>query len=243
MKDLAFARAVECIRGAKKTIALTGAGVSTESGIPDFRSKGGLWSRFDPMEYGTLGAFRRDPVMVWEMLKELLLVVDARPNRGHKIMARMEEDGFLHGIITQNIDGLHQKAGSSTVVEFHGSLDFFSCLACGASYHLEEIRSMKLPPRCSCGEILKPDVVFFDENIPPAAIKNTEEFINGADVLIVAGTSCQIAPASSIPFQVKQLGGVVIEINLEPALGGMADFSLEGKFTVSMTRMAAALNL
>lgn len=241
--DEQLTKAARVIRRARKTIALTGAGVSTESGIPDFRSKGGLWSRFDPMEYGTLGAFRQDPVKVWRMLSELLFIVDALPNKGHQVMAAMEQEGLLHGIITQNIDGLHQKAGSRSVVEFHGTMNTFSCLSCGSSFLLEEVMGIKLPPRCKCGEVLKPDVVFFDETIPPEALLMTENLINSADVLIVAGTSCQVVPASSIPYLVHQCGGVVIEVNLEPVLQGIAEISLQGKFTKTMTSLAEALYL
>lgn len=236
-------RVVDLIRGANKTIALTGAGASTESGIPDFRSRGGLWSRFDPMEYGTLGAFRRDPVKVWTMLAELLFVVDARPNAGHKALAAMEKAGLLQGIITQNIDGLHQKAGSISVVEFHGSLATFSCLSCGSIFQLAQVLKKKLPPRCGCGEVLKPDVVFFDEEIPAHALAMTEQMVSSADVLIVAGTSCQVAPASSIPMLVRQRGGVVVEINLEPVLGEAADAALTGKFSAVMTGLAARFDL
>lgn len=227
----------------KKTIALTGAGVSTESGIPDFRSKGGLWSRYDPMEYGTLGAFRRDPVKVWTMLAELIAIADAKPNKGHTVMAQMEKAGLLQGVITQNIDMLHQKAGSMNVVEFHGAMNTFTCMACKQVYRLEEVLQMKLPPACSCGEVLKPDVVFFDESIPAETIQRTEEMIHKADLLIVAGTSCQVVPASSIPFLVKQHGGIIIEINLEPALAGTADISLQGSFTRIMRSLSAALEM
>lgn len=235
--------AVDKIRNAGTAIALTGAGVSTESGIPDFRSKGGLWSRFDPMEYGTLGAFRKDPVKVWSMLAELLFIADAKPNKGHEVMAGMERAGRLKGIITQNIDGLHQKAGSQTVVEFHGSMKTFSCLSCSLSFSQDEVLTMKLPPRCSCGEVLKPDIVFFDETIPPEALSMTETLVKHADVLIVAGTSCQVVPASSIPYLVKQRGGVVIEINLEPSLGDIADISLVGKFAKIMAKLDTALDI
>ncbi|MEJ2690695.1 MAG: Sir2 family NAD-dependent protein deacetylase, partial [Deltaproteobacteria bacterium] len=131
--------------GSRKTVALTGAGVSTESGIPDFRGKDGLWSLYDPIEYGTIGAFRRDPHKVWRMLTELLTIADARPNQGHLALATLEQKGLLAGIITQNIDGLHQKAGSSKVVEFHGSIDSFSCLVCRQSSPLARIRQMPLP--------------------------------------------------------------------------------------------------
>ena len=176
------------------------------------------------------------------MLTELLLVVDAKPNRGHEVMAHMEQAGNLNGIITQNIDGLHQKAGSRSVVEFHGSMSTFSCLSCGAILSLDEVLEMNLPPRCSCDEVLKPDVVFFDETIPSAALNMTESYVDNAEVLIVAGTSCQVAPASSIPLLVKQQGGTIIEINLEPELGSMAEIFLEGKFSITMSMLAAALD-
>ena len=125
--DNAIRQAVAMLKKSRKAVALTGAGVSTESGIPDFRSAGGLWSRFNPLEYGTLGAFQRDPAKVWQMLAELLTLVDCRPNRGHEALASLEEMGLVHGIITQNIDGLHQQAGSRQVIEFHGSMASFSC--------------------------------------------------------------------------------------------------------------------
>ena len=236
-------QATAVIRKSRNTVSLTGAGVSTESGIPDFRSKGGLWSRFDPMEYGTLGAFRRDPIKVWTMLAELLFIVDAKPNAGHEAMAKMEWAGHLNGIITQNIDGLHQKAGSRSVVEFHGSMATFACLSCGTSFSLDEVRTMQFPPRCVCGEVLKPGVVFFDEAIPPRTLAMTENLVSTADVLIVAGTSCQVAPASSIPHIVKQRGGRVIEMNLEPVLGTIADISLVGSFSKTMSMLAAGLDL
>jgi NAD-dependent deacetylase len=195
------------------------------------------------MEYGTLGAFRRDPDKVWTMLSELLCIVDAKPNAGHEAMAGMERSGCLAGVITQNIDGLHQKAGSRAVVEFHGSLATFSCLSCGGALPLAEVLPMALPPRCGCGAILKPDVVFFDEAIPSRALAMTEKLVSRAEVLIVAGTSCRVAPASSIPRMVKQRGGVIIEVNLEPALGALADVTLAGKFAGIMTMLAARLDI
>ena len=239
--DSLTGQAAALIRGAGKVIALTGAGVSTESGIPDFRGRNGLWSRYDPMEYGTLGAFRRDPRKVWAMLAELLEVTDARPNAGHEAMAAMEEMGCLHGIITQNIDGLHQKAGSRTVVEFHGSLAAFSCGRCRTRYPLAEVLAMRLPPVCPCGAILKPDVVFFDEAIPQDALAMTAELVGMADVLIVAGTSCRVAPASAIPDLVRRNSGRIIEINLEPALGQVADIILQGGFSGTMSSLLAHL--
>ena len=146
-----FGKAVSLLRNSRKGVALTGAGVSTESGIPDFRGKNGLWSRYDPVEYGTLGAFKANPEKVWRMLAGLLDVVDAEPNSGHQALATLEQQGLLSGIITQNIDSLHQKAGSKNVVEFHGTLETFSCLACGASYDLAFVKAVPLPPHLRHG--------------------------------------------------------------------------------------------
>ncbi len=244
IQETAIQEAAGMLRQSRKVIALTGAGVSTESGIPDFRSAGGLWSRFDPMEYGTLGAFENDPRKVWEMLRELVDIADATPNPGHKALAKMEEAGILKGIITQNIDMLHQKAGSRTVVEFHGSISMFTCLECMRKYTLTDVRHMKLPPQCeSCSAILKPDIVFFDEQIPPLAIQQTDDLLQGADVLLVAGTSCQVMPASMIPNRVYQSGGKIIEINLEPALQNIARISLASGFSETMTALTDALSL
>ncbi len=239
-----LSEAVSLLKKSRKTIALTGAGVSTESGIPDFRSKGGLWSRFDPMEYGTLGAFKRDPGKVWQMLTELVSIIDAEPNIGHLSMAEMEKAGFLAGIITQNIDSLHQKAGSKNVVEFHGSLDSFTCLYCDSSYPLAAVSQQDMLPTCTqCQALLKPDIVFFDEQIPPAAFSQTYDLIHGADLLIVAGTSCQVVPAATIPSTVQAQGGKIIEINLEPVFRGGEAIVLQGKFSEIMEQLQAVLLL
>ena len=231
-------QAVKLLAGSHKCVALTGAGVSTESGIPDFRGASGLWSRFDPLEYGTIGAFRRDPEKVWRMLSELIDIADARPNPGHLAMAELEEMGILKGIITQNIDGLHQKAGSRHVVEFHGSTASFTCQSCHKEFRLAAVRKMDVVPRCTtCREVLKPDVVFFDEQIPAVALQRSGELLADVDVLLVAGTSCQARPASFIPEQVHSQGGRIIELNLEPALGSVADIVLCGGFSRMMTSL------
>jgi NAD-dependent deacetylase len=242
MDDGLIAKAATMIRRARKVIALTGAGASTESGIPDFRGKGGLWSRYDPLEYGTIGAFRADPRKVWRMLAELTEITEAEPNPGHYGLAALEKAGFLKGIITQNIDGLHQKAGSQTVVEYHGSLATFSCLACTNRLSLAQVRRLVLPPHCpDCGSILKPDIVFFDEQIPPRALAWSDELVTGADCLFVAGTSGQVMPAALIPPRLARQGGTIIEINREPALGHLADLVLTGSFAEIMTALAAEL--
>ena len=237
MEEL-LARAADWMATANKTIAFTGAGVSTESGIPDFRSAGGLWSRYNPAEYGTLGAFLSNPAKVWEMLAEMAEVFDTSPNSGHVALAELEADGALAGIITQNVDGLHQAAGSRHVVEFHGSGRTYSCLTCGASYPRATVRALPVPPKCPqevsgkrCDAILKPDVVFFDEMIPPKAIAEAEQLVQGADLILVAGTSCEVFPAAEIPQQVRRQGGRIVEINLEPAAQLRPDLSLIGGFS------------
>ena len=238
----AIQQAAQLIRRANKVIALTGAGVSTESGIPDFRSQDGLWSRFDPMEYGTWGAFRRDPEKVWGMLAELLALLDAKPNDGHRAMAQLEEKGLLSGIITQNIDSLHQQAGSTNVVEYHGSMASLSCVQCVVSLPLDEVIQQDIPPRCSvCKTLLKPDIVFFDEQIPATALQQTEELVHHADLLLVAGTSCQVVPAAYIPQQILAQGGAIIEINKEPVLQTQAEVILEGSFSDRMSQLVEEL--
>lgn len=231
-------RAAEWIATSRKTIALTGAGVSTESGIPDFRSPTGLWARYNPLEYATLSAFRRNPKKVWKLFAEITSLLEVKPNPGHLALAELELSGGLKGIITQNIDGLHQAAGSRKVVEFHGSPRTLSCLACGARYTFQEIAGLGMPPCCSretagkrCSEILKPDVVLYDEMIPPTALRDSSELVQGAELVLVIGTSCETYPAGAIPQQVRSNGGRIIEINLEPARSLTADIQLIGKFS------------
>lgn len=231
-------QAAQWLAESKKAIVFSGAGVSTESGIPDFRSAGGLWTRYDPAEYGTLGAFLRDPEKIWGMLAELEKVLDAKPNPGHMALAELEKNGYVAGIITQNIDGLHQAAGNANVVEYHGSNRTYSCLTCKAHYPRAEVKQMPIPPRCTrevrgsdCGAILKPDVVFFDESIPMQALVGADQLVQGADFVMVVGTSCEVFPASEIPQQVRKQGGRVVEVNLELAAGLNAHLSLQGKFS------------
>lgn len=232
MPEDIFDKAVSFLKQAKHGVALTGAGASTESGIPDFRGKNGLWSRYDPFEYGTIGSFLADPQKVWQMLADLLQVVDAEPNEGHRGLALLEQMGLMTGIITQNIDGLHQKGGSRNVVEFHGSLVTYSCLSCGAKYDHVSVEKNSLPPHCAaCNAILKPDIVFFDERIPEKTIVQTEQMLASADLLLVAGTSCQVEPAARLPYSVFNRGGKIIEINKEPALEHISAVTLKGNFS------------
>ena len=214
MEDLIRA-AGDMIFKSKLTLALTGAGVSVESGIPDFRSAGGLWSRYDPSEYATISAFRQDPERIWNMLREMdALVSGARPNPAHTGMGEMEKMGFLHCIITQNVDNLHQAGGAKNVIEYHGNSSTLSCLSCGRTYRADEKRSERTP-RCECKSILKPDVVFFGEAIPPVALSRSFQLASKAEVLMVVGTSAVVSPANTIPSIAKERGAKIIEINPE----------------------------
>ena len=226
-------------------VALTGAGVSTESGIPDFRSVGGLWERYDPYDYAHIASFRQDPERVWKMLAELRETVDGKVcNGAHKALAKLESVGLLDGVITQNIDGLHQAAGSRIVVEFHGNGLTLSCLECRQSVPREAVEA-QAPPRCAdCGAILKPDVVFFGEEIPSAAIWQTEELLANVEAVLVCGTSAEVFPASQIPAMAKGAGATIIECNLEPALdASVADLRLLGPVGTTLPALIRALKL
>lgn len=220
----------QIILNSKLTIALTGAGVSTESGIPDFRSAGGLWTKFDPVEYATIDAFRRNPEKVWKMLRELEdVVVDAKPNRAHFGLGEMEKMGLLHTIITQNVDNLHQEGGADNVIEYHGNASTLSCLWCGKHYNTEK-KKKENPPTCECGKTLKPDVIFFGEAIPEEALNQSFELAGSSDALIVVGTSALVSPANTIPYMAKQNGATIIEINKEKTqlTAGLTDIFLQG---------------
>lgn len=213
--DDTFEAAAKALAQARHAICLTGAGISAESGIPDFRSAGGLWERFDPMEYAHIEVFRQKPEQVWEMLHELNnLVLDARPNPAHKALAELERLGVIQTVITQNFDNLHQDGGSQSVIEFHGNGKRLICLDCGADYDSRKISRPDAIPRCRCGAVLKPDVIFFGEAIPPKALYQSNQEAQSCDVIIVAGTSATVAPASYIPMLAKQKGAVLIELNL-----------------------------
>jgi NAD-dependent deacetylase len=231
--DALIARAVDHLRSARHAVALTGAGISIDSGIPPFRGKGGLWEKFDPMEIAHIDAFIRDPAKVWSLLvKDMKDVVDAaRPNEGHKGLARLEALGILKTVITQNIDGLHQLAGNSDVIEFHGTFAWQRCMDCDRRIETSRVDASVLPPRCGCSGILRPDAVFFGEMIPPEALYRSQEAAARCEVMLVVGTSAVVQPAAFMPVLAKESGAVVIEINPEPSplTGAISDFLIMGK--------------
>jgi NAD-dependent deacetylase len=214
----AIEKAAAILASAKYAVALTGAGISVESGIPPFRGKGGLWERIDPMKYAHIDAFLKDPETVWEVLiKDMKIVLDkARPNPGHTGLVDLEKLGILKTIITQNVDGLHQMAGSGDVIEFHGNFAWQRCMDCGRSMATAAVDLVHIPPLCSCGGILRPDCVFFGELIPHEALQRSKQVSAACDVMLVIGTSATVQPAASMPFIAKDNGAVVIEINPEP---------------------------
>ena len=208
----------ELIRQRQPCVVLTGAGISTESGIPDFRSPTGIWARYDPMEYATIGAFRRDPVKVWEFYAlRFEVLTSAEPNAGHLALAELERRGLVSGIVTQNIDGLHLRAGSQDVVEVHGSIRTAVCLECGERVALEDVvaalRDAPAPPCTRCGSILKPDVVMFGELLPEGAMERATELARAAGLLLVVGSTLEVYPVAGLPEETLQSGGALAIVN------------------------------
>ena len=234
-------KAAKDIVDSHKTIALTGAGVSVESGIPDFRSAEGLWSKYDPEEYAHINSFRANPEKIWQMIKEMMeLVLGVEPNPAHIALAELEHMGLLSSVITQNVDGLHQRGGSKEVIEFHGSNQWLLCLQCGYRQEATSLSLEAIPPRCpQCDSILKPDVVFFGEPIPWEAQTKSFEEARTCDVVLVVGTSAVVYPAAGIPTTAKQSGATIVEINMEPTplTGFISDYLIQGPAGIILPRI------
>lgn len=241
--DESIGKAARVILGSNLTIALTGAGISVESGIPDFRSKGGLWDRYDPEEYATIYAFQSSPEKVWQMLREMEETVDkARPNEAHIGLAELEEMGLLSSVITQNVDNLHQEAGSRDVIEYHGNSRSLTCLLCNKKYDYKEKKG-EYPPQCECGKILKPDVIFFGETIPVEAMTRSYQLASTCQALLIIGTSAVVSPFNILPRQAKQAGSKIIEINLEETVltDHITDIFLQGKASEKVSQLVSAV--
>jgi NAD-dependent deacetylase len=225
-------RAAQDILHSKKTIAFTGAGISVESGIPAFRGSQGLWEKYDPEEYAHVHAFHSNPDKVWLMLKEMFsLILEAKPNPVHIGLAELEQMGLLSSVVTQNVDGLHQRAGSKNVIEFHGSHRTLTCMKCSTKVEGLSLTPKDLPPRCSrCSSLLKPDVVFFGESIPWKAQVMSFKECKSCAALLVIGTSAVVYPAASLPVTAKEGGATVIEINKEstPMTERVSDYLICG---------------
>ncbi|MCD6570221.1 MAG: NAD-dependent deacylase [Deltaproteobacteria bacterium] len=261
--DLALIeKAADLLVRAKHTIVLTGAGISTESGVPDFRSPGGIWDRYDPSVF-LYQRFLKEPDSVWKIIIEMvstgaLSIFDAKPNKGHIALAYLEQIGLIHTVITQNIDNLHQKAGSRHVIEFHGNMQYAKCIKCSRLYDYQEIINIldieNLPPKCTCGGVLKPNAVFFGETIPKNALTEAFEEAGACDLMLVIGTSAQVEPAASLPFVAKgkkpmalgllsmfspQEAAYVVEMNREttPLTDSVSDFIIQGSTGEILTEL------
>ena len=207
------------LRASRKTLALTGAGIPKASGIPPFRGSGGIWSKYDP-NLLDMDFFLRNPEKSWAFMAETFFAFfeSAKPNPAHDALAELEKRNLLYGVITQNIDTLHQQAGSKNVMEFHGGLDRILCLSCGRITPFSADILQEIPPRCDvCGGLLKPDVVFFGEAIPADVLSKVDAALPGTDILLVIGTSAEVYPASFIPANAKREGAEIIEINPAPS--------------------------
>ena len=222
----------EIIKDSKFTIAFTGAGISVESGIPPFRGEHGLWNKYNP-EVLDLGYYMNNPEDSWIYIREIFydFFADAKPNKAHEVLARMEQHGMLHSVITQNIDNLHYASGSKTVREFHGNSKRLKCLKCGEHYASTDFDFKTIPPRCRAdSEPLKPDFIFFGEGIPGEAYSNAFADAEKAEVCLIIGSTGEVVPASYVPRTAKQSGAVIIEVNPEESLftEQVTDIHLQG---------------
>lgn len=233
--DENITRAAKMIAESPVVVALTGSGISTESGIPDFRSPGGLWTRWDPMVYATYEGFIKDPGKFWSMAAELHpLLENARPNPAHLSLVELEKLGRCEAVMTQNIDDLHTKAGSSVVLELHGTYRSSTCLNCGQSHSYDDIREMAYKgeiPKCkSCGGVVKPDVVLFGEPLNAGVLQRSIELSSNCDLMLVIGCGLEVFPAASLPGYARRNRAKLIFVNLAAtAYDEMADLVLSGK--------------
>ena len=240
---MSVGRLAELVRDGQPCIVLTGAGISTESGIPDFRSAGGVWERYDPAEVAHVDAFRRDPARVWEFYAlRLEALAHAEPNEGHRALAELEERGFVRAIVTQNVDGLHQRAGSREVVEVHGSLREAECIHCRIRVPIAgALEQLPLPACPECGEVLKPGVVMFGELLPAQAIERAQTLAAEARLLLVVGSSLEVHPVADLPGETLAAGGALAIVNRgDTRWNPDAEVAIDGGAGETLSALAAA---
>jgi NAD-dependent deacetylase len=244
---VAAAALARLLRECAPCVVLTGAGVSTESGIPDFRSRTGIWAKYDPSEYATIDAFHRDPAKVWDFYAlRLRVLLEARPNAAHVALAELERAGVVGAIVTQNVDRLHTLAGSREVVEVHGSIRAAACLGCGDRVELDgllELLAEAVPPRCAaCGGLLKPTTVLFGEQLPAGALERAAELARGTRLLLVVGSTLEVYPVAGLPEETHAAGGRVAILNRgATAYDPWADLRVEGAAGDVLAAVAAEL--
>lgn len=222
---------VRALREAKRVTALTGSGISAESGIPTFReAQTGLWARYDPLELATPEAFSRNPELVWDWYHwRQELIRAAAPNPGHLALVELERSIPIFKLITQNVDGLHRSAGSQSVIELHGNINRVRCVKESTSYEYPGPPAGQLPGCPNCGGLLRPDVVWFGESLPQAAMAQALSACHTCEIFISIGTSSVVQPAASLAIEARQRGATILEINTqETPLTGIADFVLRG---------------
>ena len=209
-----FDTVAQKLKGSKKIVFVTGAGISQESGIPTFRGKDGYWRKYDPMKLASIDAFYDDPKLVWEWYEDRRKnILSVKPNEGHFAISQMEEFKDVV-VLTQNIDGLHQRSGSTNVLELHGSIIRIKCTVCDFIDNITE-NFESLPPKCKCGSMLRPDVVWFGEPLPQNIWQSAIKEASICDVMIIVGTSLVVSPANTLPVYAKQKGAILIEVNPE----------------------------
>jgi NAD-dependent deacetylase len=243
-------RLAELIRESGSVVALTGAGISVPSGIPDFRSPGtGLWEKVDPMEVAHIDAFRGDPMRFWGFYGQRFATLGEKlPNGAHRVLVALEAQGLLDAVITQNIDMLHRKAGTRELIEVHGSIASCSCPDCGDTVELQDVRervgrAVDGVPRCErCAAPLKPDVVLFGEMLPVAALERSRELCEGAELLLCIGSSLEVHPVAGLPLLTHEAGGLVAILTQGPTpLDGIASVRLSGDVVEELSGVLAAL--
>jgi NAD-dependent deacetylase len=241
----------DLIRGARSVVALTGAGISVPSGIPDFRAPGtGLWENVDPMEVAHIDVFRRDPERFWQFYGHRFQTLGAKqPNDAHRALVTLERAGLLDAVITQNIDQLHARAGTRSLVEVHGTIGHASCLRCGAAFDADEVRARHEAapdgvPRCDCARPLKPDVVLFGEYLPLDAMARAEQLAAGAELLLCIGSSLEVYPVAQLPALTLAAGGRIAIITHGPTqFDSRATVRLGGDVVDELTAVLAELSL
>jgi NAD-dependent deacetylase len=237
------------IKHAKRAVALTGAGISVESGLGTFRGKDGLWSRYDPAAVASIESFMRDPRKFLEFAREIgWTFLNAKPNAAHIALAELERIKRLDCVITQNIDGLHQRAGSRCVIEIHGSIGHVSCTECGATYATEKVVDhliLQDVPTCErCGGSLKPDVIPFGEEIPKKTLSQAVKKVKSTDLLLTVGTSLEVYPAASFPEAAKKSGAKVVSINTERTVwDDLCDYKVHGSAAEILPRIVQAMKI
>ena len=237
-------RAAALITGAKRLVVFTGAGLSASSGLSTYRGAGGLWTQYDPQKYAHIGTFEKDPSYYWRFFRDVRYpaLVHARPNAAHRALATAEQAGRIHCLITQNIDGLHQEAGSQKVLELHGNTRRFHCIRCAHPQGLMDVHRLleaQLPPPCpECGGPLRPDVVFFGEHLPEEVLRGALEAARASDVILVVGSSLVVQPAAGLPVLTLEHGGRLIIVNLgETPLDQVATVKIDAPATDVLPRI------